>query len=100
MRPRPRVQALAGSVLLCRMRGLFPEICLAYGRFVVANHPTTERKPMQRVLIKCGWLVTLDPGIGDFKGGELLFRGNRIEAVGRRLDAAADEVIDATDKIV
>ena len=55
---------------------------------------------MQRVLIKCGWLVTLDPGIGDFKGGELLFRGNRIEAVGRRLDAAADEVIDATDKIV
>ena len=55
---------------------------------------------MQRVLIKCGWLVTLDPAIGDFKGGELLFRGNRIEAVGRHLDAAADEVIDATDKIV
>jgi cytosine/adenosine deaminase-related metal-dependent hydrolase len=55
---------------------------------------------MKRVLIKCGWLVTLDPGIGDFRGGELLFNGNRVEAVGRKLDAAADEVIDASDKIV
>jgi cytosine/adenosine deaminase-related metal-dependent hydrolase len=55
---------------------------------------------MKRVLIKCGWLVTLDHGIGDFKGGELLFSGNRIDAVGRNLAAAADEVIDATDKIV
>ena len=25
---------------------------------------------MQRVLIKCGWLVTLDPAIGDFKGAD------------------------------
>ena len=55
---------------------------------------------MKSVLMKCGWLVTLDPAIGDFKGGELLFRGNRIEAVGRHLNAAADEVIDASDKIV
>lgn len=55
---------------------------------------------MKRVLIKCGWLVTLDPKIGDFKGGEILFQGNRIEAVGKSLNAAADETIDATDKIV
>ena len=55
---------------------------------------------MKRVLIRCGWLVTLDPKLGDFKGGELLFSGNRIEAVGRDLGAAADETIDATDKIV
>lgn len=55
---------------------------------------------MKRVLIRCGWLVTLDPAIGDFKGGELLLAGNRIEAVGRELNATADEVIDGTDKIV
>lgn len=55
---------------------------------------------MKRVLVRCGWLVTLDPKIGDFKGGEILFSGNRIEAIGRNLNAAADEVIDATDKIV
>ena len=34
---------------------------------------------MKRVLIKCGWLVTLDAAIGDFKGGEILYRGNTIQ---------------------
>ena len=42
---------------------------------------------MKRVLIRCGWLVTLDPEIGDFRNGEILFSGNRIEAVGRNLGA-------------
>ena len=55
---------------------------------------------MKRVLIRCGWLVTLDPTLGDFKNGELLFDGNRIEAAGRNLGATADETIDASDKIV
>jgi 5-methylthioadenosine/S-adenosylhomocysteine deaminase len=55
---------------------------------------------MKRILVKCGWLVTLDPAIGEIKGGELLYRGNRIEAAGRDLGASADEVVDATDKIV
>jgi 5-methylthioadenosine/S-adenosylhomocysteine deaminase len=55
---------------------------------------------MKRVLVKCGWLVTLDDEIGDFEGGELLYRGDRIQAVGRNLYATADEVVDATDKIV
>jgi cytosine/adenosine deaminase-related metal-dependent hydrolase len=55
---------------------------------------------MKRVLIRCGWLVTLDPKLGDFKNGELLLNGNRIEAAGRNLGATADETIDASDKIV
>jgi cytosine/adenosine deaminase-related metal-dependent hydrolase len=55
---------------------------------------------MKRVLIKCGWLVTLDPNLGDFKNAELLFAGDKIEAVGRNLNATADETIDASDKIV
>jgi cytosine/adenosine deaminase-related metal-dependent hydrolase len=55
---------------------------------------------MKRTLIQCGWLVTLDSAIGDCEGGELLYRGNAIEAVGRNLGATADETIDATDKIV
>ena len=55
---------------------------------------------MKRVLIRCGWLVSLDPDIGDFKNGEVLLSGDRIEAVGRNLNASADETIDAGDKIV
>ena len=31
---------------------------------------------MKSTLIKCGWLVTLDPAIGEMKGGELLIAGN------------------------
>ena len=46
---------------------------------------------MKRTLIKCGWLVTLDDAIGDFHGGELLYIGDRIKAVGKRLDASADD---------
>jgi 5-methylthioadenosine/S-adenosylhomocysteine deaminase len=55
---------------------------------------------MKRTLIKCGWLVSLDDAIGDFHGAELLYAGDRIEAVGKKLDATADAVIDASDKIV
>jgi cytosine/adenosine deaminase-related metal-dependent hydrolase len=55
---------------------------------------------MKRTLIKCGWLVTLDDAIGDHESGELLFSGSTIEAVGKNLNATADETIDATDKIV
>ena len=55
---------------------------------------------MKRVLVKCGWLVTMDREIGDFRGGELMFEGETIVAVGRHLDATADEVIDATGMIV
>ena len=55
---------------------------------------------MKRTLIRCGWLVSLDPEVGDFRNGELLLVGNRIEAVGRNLGATADETIDASAKIV
>ena len=55
---------------------------------------------MKSTLIKCGWLVTLDPKIGDIKGGELLISGDTIKAAGRNLNATADETIDASDKIV
>jgi 5-methylthioadenosine/S-adenosylhomocysteine deaminase len=55
---------------------------------------------MKSTLIKCGWLVTLDPGIGEMKGGELLIEGNTIKAAGRNLNASADATIDASDKIV
>jgi cytosine/adenosine deaminase-related metal-dependent hydrolase len=34
------------------------------------------------------------------KDGELLYRGNTIEAAGKNLGASADEMIDASDKIV
>src|SRR4029078_5395860 len=63
-------------------------------------HGRNENVHMKRVLIRCGWPVTLDPAAGGVKNGELLFSGGRIEAAGLQLGAPADETIDAGDKIV
>ena len=45
--------------------------------------PGNGTETMKSTLIKCGWLVTLDPSIGEMKDGELLYLGNAIKAAGR-----------------
>jgi 5-methylthioadenosine/S-adenosylhomocysteine deaminase len=55
---------------------------------------------MKSTLIKCGWLVTLDPAIGEMKGGELLISGSTIKAAGRNLNATADETIKPEDNYI
>lgn len=41
------------------------------------------------LIIRSGHLVTMDPGLGDIPGGDILVTGGRIAAVGAGLDAAA-----------
>jgi cytosine/adenosine deaminase-related metal-dependent hydrolase len=55
---------------------------------------------MTKTLIKCGWLVTMDPELGDMENAELLYDGDTITAIGRDLGASADETIDASEMIV
>ena len=55
---------------------------------------------MKRVLIKAGWLVTMDPAIGNIRNGLILVSDDKIEAVGGDIAVEADEVIDASDLIV
>ncbi len=50
---------------------------------------------MATKLIKCGWVVSMDPAVGDLKDAEILIDGGRIVAIGQSLGADADEVIDA-----
>lgn len=54
---------------------------------------------MKRTLLHCGWIVSMDETVGDLEGGEILIEGDRIAAVGKRLEAAADETIDASGMI-
>ena len=54
----------------------------------------------KRRLIRCGWLVTMDDGLGTLKGADILVAGDAVEAVGQRLDLPHDEMIDASDMIV
>jgi cytosine/adenosine deaminase-related metal-dependent hydrolase len=53
-----------------------------------------------RLLIQGGWVLSMDPALGDIQGGDVLVEGRHIVAVGRGLQADAAEVIDARDMIV
>lgn len=55
---------------------------------------------MARTLIRCGWLVTMDDGLGDISRADMLLNGDRIEAIGHDLGITADATIDASDMIV
>ncbi len=54
----------------------------------------------QRILIRGGIVLSLDEAIGDINGGDVLIEADRIVEVGRSLDVADAEVIDATGAIV
>src|SRR5215210_4143617 len=54
-----------------------------------------------RILIKGGTVITVDPSLGDlFPTGDVLDEGNRIVEVGHSIDAGDAQVIDATDCLV
>ena len=55
---------------------------------------------MTRILIKGGWVVSMDDKIGDFRGGDVLIEDDKIVAVDRKIDVGAAEVIDASNLIV
>jgi 5-methylthioadenosine/S-adenosylhomocysteine deaminase len=54
----------------------------------------------ERLLIKDGCVLTLDPALGDFDRADVLIDDGRISAVRPDLAAADAEVINATDRIV
>jgi cytosine/adenosine deaminase-related metal-dependent hydrolase/ribose/xylose/arabinose/galactoside ABC-type transport system permease subunit len=56
--------------------------------------------PTGRKLIRNGIVLSLDPQIGDIKGGDVLIEGERIVEVGTGLEADGAEVIDASGMIV
>ena len=53
----------------------------------------------EKTLIRGGWVLSMDPDVGDLKQGDVLIENDKIAAVGPSIDADA-EVIDATGKIV
>jgi 5-methylthioadenosine/S-adenosylhomocysteine deaminase len=61
-----------------------------------AQSPTVPH----RILIKGGYVVTLDKGIGEITDADVLIDGVRIAAVGKGLAASDAEVIDARRSLV
>src|SRR6266576_222007 len=54
----------------------------------------------QRLLIRNGYVVSVDPEIGDLPRADVLVEGSTIAAVGPDLEVSDYEVIDATDCLV
>jgi cytosine/adenosine deaminase-related metal-dependent hydrolase len=54
----------------------------------------------QRLLIRGGAVITVDPELGDLPRGDVLVEDGRITAVAPELGVEDAEVIDATDRIV
>jgi len=55
--------------------------------------------PGQRVLLKGGVVLTMDPRLGDFEKADVLIEGSKIAAVGASLPATAP-IVDASNMIV
>ena len=55
---------------------------------------------VKRLLIECGWIVSIDPTIGDLKDAQILIENDKIAEVGININVQPDEVIDASDLIV
>jgi 5-methylthioadenosine/S-adenosylhomocysteine deaminase len=54
----------------------------------------------ERTLIRGGYVLTLDPELGEIPGGDVLIEGTKIKAIGPRLEVEDAEIVDATDRIV
>ena len=55
---------------------------------------------IDRILLKGGCVLTLDPDIGNYRQADVLIEGSKITSIGPKLRVADAEVIDASDMIV
>jgi len=82
----------------------FPRMAIGVGSGGAAAGPS--RMPAatgsadRRYLIRGGYVLSMDPAVGDFARGDVLVNGRKIEAVGENLDAAGAEIVDADRMIV
>jgi cytosine/adenosine deaminase-related metal-dependent hydrolase len=53
-----------------------------------------------RLLLRGGYVLSMDPDVGDVPGGDVLIEDDKIEAVGRDLTAADAQVIDVEGDVV
>jgi 5-methylthioadenosine/S-adenosylhomocysteine deaminase len=56
--------------------------------------------PRQRILLKGGTIVSMDPRVGDLLRGDLLIEGKKIAAIAPELNATDARLIDAKDTII
>ncbi|MFY1951540.1 amidohydrolase family protein [Achromobacter xylosoxidans] len=55
---------------------------------------------MRNILLKNGFIISMDPSIGELSGADVLIVDGRIAQVGKNISAEGAEVIDVSGKIV
>jgi 5-methylthioadenosine/S-adenosylhomocysteine deaminase len=66
----------------------------------VAQVSATATAARRKILIKGGYVASLDKGVGDLPVGDVLIDGPTIATIGKDIQAADAEVIDARSKLV
>src|SRR5262245_8428914 len=77
--------------------------CTCGGLVRASGFPAEPRRrgmSAQRLLIRNGFVVSMDPNVGDIPGGDLLVEDGKIAEVGQGISASEVEEIDATGMIV
>src|SRR5256714_8005817 len=89
------VHAAARDTVCCRRRR-------SGAVATIRVRPPKEKRGMssQRLLIRNGFVVSMDPEVGDVPYGDVLVEDGKIAEVGRALDVSEAEEIDATGMIV
>ncbi len=81
----------------------FARALLAAGSIVPAaalRSQTVVLPTRPHLLIRGGYVLSMDPAVGDFVVGDVEIRNGQIVAVGESLEAPGAEIFDAGDKIV
>src|SRR5262245_30345658 len=61
--------------------------------------PDSSGRPGQRYVIRNGYVMTMDPQVGDFVRGDVLIEGKKILAVGPNLHVGDVAEIDARGRV-
>jgi 5-methylthioadenosine/S-adenosylhomocysteine deaminase len=82
-------------------RSLLKGAAAASALFSFSGLTTASAQPAgQKVLIKGGYVASLDPNIGELKAGDVLIDGAKIAAVGPNLSASDAMIVDAAGQLV
>jgi cytosine/adenosine deaminase-related metal-dependent hydrolase len=65
-----------------------------------AQRPADRMTERSELLIRNGYVLTMDAGVGDIAGGDVHVRGGAIAAVGRGLNAPGAQIVDGTGMLV
>lgn len=80
---------------------LIPKLNISLAIILAFYYQSSIAQSMpDEILLKGGYVLTMDAAIGDLTVGDVLIRGNQIIEVGSSIESSAAQVIDASDMVI